>query len=120
MATMILLYLIESSTLLNFHISSRIVTIYHFGRRNMLLLVFLMPYVFTHSPCYCDSMYDKYKELTDCQLHHIYHDFCANRSTDSNFKLRATSVHRQTDRQASMEAAGRDTDGQRSRQRDDP
>jgi len=65
MAAVILLYLIESNTLLNFHVSSRIVTIYHFGRRNMLSLVFLSSYVFTHSLCYCDSVCDKYKELID-------------------------------------------------------
>jgi hypothetical protein len=102
---MILLYLTKIITLLNFHVSSRIVTKYHFESRNVVSLVFLSPYVFTHSPCYCDSVCDKYKELYGFQLHQIYHNFRANRSTDSNC----------TDRQTDRQATGTDTDGQRSR-----
>jgi hypothetical protein len=103
---------IESSTLLNVHVPSWIVMVYHFGLRNVPLLVFLMHYVFTHSPCYCDSVFDKYKELIDCQLHHIYHNICENRSIDSNFKLRATSMHGQADRHAGRRQRHRRTEKQ--------
>jgi len=63
MAAMILLYLTKRITLINFHVSSRIVTIYHFERRNVVLLLFLSSYVFTHSPRCCVNVYDKYKEF---------------------------------------------------------
>jgi hypothetical protein len=101
----------KSITLLNFHVSPRIVTIYHFERRNVVSLVFLSPYVYTHSPCYVTVCMTNIRNCIDCQLHHVYHNFRANRSADSNFKLRGTLMHRQ---------AGRDTEGQRSRQCDDP
>jgi hypothetical protein len=53
----------KNITLLKFHFSSRIVTIYHFESRNVASLVILSPYVYTHSPCYCESVYEKYNEL---------------------------------------------------------